>query len=680
MRSTPLSQGIGLVLVGLLATSLGCTETPPPVVPAVPTAPAVAPPPPAPAVDLTPVAEPADIIAVARWKNPNATLAGVSSCSGVPAPLLETNARRLLDKALASAFRGGVDGRQLADAIALDAPVDLVVALDAGRRGQPDALFAFSIGLTSLDRAKSTLEAAGPLVELQPGLWRVGAKDASDLDCVVGPAAGAAPARLICAAHDKALNALAPYLARNVPLAAPPAQDVHAEFRFTPIDARYGSTLRQGLVMLPGLARMQSIGEPHFDHALEVAAAALSDEGAALVGDLDHVSLDVGLDGSSCLKASAALQLRGKSSWLAGTIAERGDHAGPPPALFWRAPIDSDSASFGHATDAARYSGIFRTLRGLLEGKLAKDKIGSEADRKALAGLLAAPLGKDTNVVVASGHVAAPSKALATGTRPSGQQIADELSNSYLGWYLLGFDEGPATLTKLLKDAVGVYGRKGLSDPLHKALGRQADILPTAKLVAAPAPLGKGALDIEIRFEGGGHHEGGADAKNTNKKKPAAEVSVVLHLLLMSDGKSTWIAMGANRDELVRRLLATRSGAPDAGTLATRPGLEPLRSGKAFSSGFVTLAMFTRPVAGMLGNPLFTSAAGAAGPVLADVANALNNLPHKGDTPIFLTSTATGTGPRTEFVINMEKGSFEDVGTILMTAHRSATTAGLLHP
>ena len=90
--------------------------------------------------------------------------------------------------------------------------------------------------------------------------------------------------------------------------------------------------------------------------------------------------------------------------------------------------------------------------------------------------------------------------------------------------------------------------------------------------------------------------------------------------------------------------------------------------------------MFTRPVAGMLGNPLFTSAAGAAGPVLADVANALNNLPHKGDTPIFLTSTATGTGPRTEFVINMEKGSFEDVGTILMTAHRSATTAGLLHP
>ncbi len=469
MRSTSLSTGIGLVLGGLLAGPLGCTETPPPVAPTVPTVAVVAPPPPPP-VDLTPVAEPADIIAVARWKSPNATLSGMSSCTGVPAQLIETNAKRLLDKALASAFRGGVDGGQLAEAVALDAPVDLVVALDAGRRGQPDALFAFSIGLTSLERVKTTLEAAGPLVELQPGLWRVGAKNAGDLDCVVGPAAtregpGAAPARLICGEHDKALNALAPYLARNLPVAPPPAQDLHAEFRFTPIDARYGANIRQGLVMLPGLARMKSIGDPHFDHALEEAASALADEGAALVGDLDHVSLDVGFDGSSCLKASAALQLRGKSSWLAGTIADNGARSGPPPAIFWRAPIDSDSASYGRATDAGRYTGIFRTLRGLLEGKLAKDKIGSEADRKALASLVSLPLGKDTNVVVASGHVSAPLKSSPVVGRPSGQQIADEVTGTYLGWYLLGFDEGPAALSKLLKDVVAVYGAQGAHRP-----------------------------------------------------------------------------------------------------------------------------------------------------------------------------------------------------------------------
>ncbi len=132
----------------------------------------------------------------------------------------------------------------------------------------------------------------------------------------------------------------------------------------------------------------------------------------------------------------------------------------------------------------------------------------------------------------------------------------------------------------------------------------------------------------------------------------------------------------------MRRLVASKSSAPDAGTLTTRPGLEPLRSGKALSSGFVTLGMFTRPIAGALNNPAVSGAANAfgAGSFVADLGNALNNLPHKGETPIFLTSTATGTGPRTEFVINMEKGSFEDVGTILMTAHRSATTAGFLRP
>src|SRR5262249_28200778 len=156
-------------------------------------------------------------------------------------------------------------GNQIADVVALDAPVDLVMSLDQGRRGQPGAMFAFSMGLTSLERAKSTLEAAGPLVELQPGFWRVGAKEAGALTCVVGPAAGSAPARLVCGPPDRDVSALGPYLARNLPVAAPPAQDIHAELRFAPIEARHGGDLRRGLNLLPGLARMQGIGDPRFD-------------------------------------------------------------------------------------------------------------------------------------------------------------------------------------------------------------------------------------------------------------------------------------------------------------------------------------------------------------------------------------------------------------------------------
>ena len=76
--------------------------------------------------------------------------------------------------------------------------------------------------------------------------------------------------------------------------------------------------------------------------------------------------------------------------------------------------------------------------------------------------------------------------------------------------------------------------------------------------------------------------------------------------------------------------------------------------------------------------------------MLADITNTLNNLPHKGDTPIFLTSTATLShggrdphapdGPRGEIVVNMSRGSFEDMGAILITLNRLATNAGLVRP
>ena len=88
---------------------------------------------------------------------------------------------------------------------------------------------------------------------------------------------------------------------------------------------------------------------------------------------------------------------------------------------------------------------------------------------------------------------------------------------------------------------VAVYGRKGLVDPLRRTLGRDAEALPTLKLVPAPAQLGKGSLDVEIHVDvpDRGKHDAGA------KKKKNPGVSV--HVLLMGEAKSTWIAIGTNR-------------------------------------------------------------------------------------------------------------------------------------
>ena len=666
MRRTSLFLGSTMIL----GATIGCAEPPPPVAPTVSPDPGVAQIA-APAVKLDPVAEPADIFVVARWKNPSSTLSGLSACAGVPDQLAESNARALVDKALSRAFRGGVDGRQLADIIAMDAPVDLVVSLDTSKR-TPQALYSFSIGLTSLDRAK---QAVGELVELAPGLYRVGDGERRPI-CVVGAAAGSAPARLICGRREKDVVTLGPYLARNMPVTEPPKQDLHAELRFTPIDARYGSDIRRGLGFLPNYARTQTIGDPRYDQALAAAARALADEGAALAGDLDRVSVDLGVDPNTCLTAKASVQLRGKSSWLAGTIAESGQKSGPPPAIFWQAPADSDSASYGRATDVTRYNGIFRTLRNLVEGKLAKEQIGSDADRKALASLIDLPLGKDTNVVVASGHTHATPKQIPAGKKLTDQQIADELVNGYLGWYVLGFDESPDALSKLLKNVVSVYGRKGLTDPLRKGLGRDAKALPTAKLVPAPRDLGRGALDVELKFQ----IDNKRAQRQDTKKKAHKPLSFALHVLLMPDGKSTWLGVGANRDDVVKHLKMTKTSAPDSGTLRARSGLESLKSGKAISSGFVTLSMFTRGIASVLGNPAFTGQMKpSATSSLEELGRTLNNLPHKGDTPIFMVTEAMGgDGPRSEMSLQMQKGSFEDLGVVLMTALRMANKAGVL--
>jgi hypothetical protein len=669
MRNAPLSIRVGLALAS--AVVLGCAETPLPAAPVAPGGPVAAVPasgaPPAPSVDLTPVAEPADIFVLARWRSPGATFSGLGACAGIPPIFVDGRVHELLDRVLARAFHDGVDGRQLADVVALDAPVDLLVSLDTGRRGQPDALFAFSIGLTSLERARQALEVSGPVVELMPGLWRVGPKGSGQLSCAVGPAAGKAPARLVCGTGDRDVSALGPYLTRNLPVTPPPAQDVHAEIRFTTVEARFGDRLRQGLAFLPGLARMQSIGNEHFDKALEEGAAALAAEGQALAGDLDRLTIDARVDrGPTCLKASSALQLRGQSSWLAGLLLDRATKQGPPPALFWRAPVDSETASYSRA-DGDRAAPILRVLRGLLEGTLARQQIGSDADRRALAGLLASPIGKDTAVVVASGHRGhGPPAPPPPASGGSSRRLAGLLAQGSLGWFMVGLDEGPAGMAKLLKDVVAVSRRKGLVGPLRAALGDDAEALPELGLVAAPASLGGGALDVEIRFP---------TVAVTMGTSPPSPGAPIVHVLLMGEPKSTWLAVGGDREDLVRRLLAARSGAPDAGTLAARAGLEPLRNGGVVSSSFLTVAAITRGLSNVL-----ASSAVPALPPLQEIADTLNHLPHQGDTPIFLTSTSTPNGPTGELAVTLSTGSVEDVGAILMTLNRLAVTAGLIRP
>ncbi|NUQ76994.1 MAG: hypothetical protein HUU21_25960, partial [Polyangiaceae bacterium] len=610
-------------------------------------------------------------------------------------------------------FGEDIDTSQLASVVALDTPIDAVASLDPSPKRRA-AFGAVAFGLASLERARGAVE--GAAVEVAPGMWRVGNKDNTSATCVIAAAAGSAPARLICAERDRDVMALGPYLARNVPIMSIPGPDLHGELRFSPFVSRFGDEMRQGLKGVPVLLESQAtIDEPKFDRAITAAAGAIQAELTALLGDLDKISFDLAVDPSTCLKATGELALKGRASWLAGTMTDRVDRAGPPPAIFWRAPKDSSAVFYARSSDPARFADVLQTLRDLAEGAMTKLNVGKPADRKAVVDLIQMPFSKNANSVQATGFFSEPAPAASkpTASKPAAsslQQTIESTMNSFMGWSLFGVDEGPEQLSKMLKRFVDAYTKQvalatarekaeaRAKDPKGRALWElsekelearekklpprslltylldEADLevktLPTMKLVKAPAALGKDALDIEIKIadlplpDDDLRALDGSGRPDPKKKKET--LTLTFHVLLMADGGTTWLAFGQNQADLVKRLLSVKTGAPDTDTLATRAGLEPLRTGKLMSGGFVTLSPITKMATAVTGAVL-TLAPGGMPPQVNEIMRMLQALPHRGETPIFFTSEVTGgDAPRSSMSFSVPKAAMEDIGALVM--------------
>ncbi|WP_437780054.1 hypothetical protein [Sorangium sp. So ce1097] len=618
----------------------------------------------APAFDLSPVAEPAGIVGVLRWSNPAATLSSVAACAGLSPSLAEAGAQGLSAGLLGELVSPSIDANQLASVVALDAPVHLVVALDEGsKRGTP--IGAVSLGLQSLERARGALEAGATLTEVKPGLWKIGGKEPASSSCFLAASAGSAPARLLCGDRDRDVTTLGPYLARTLPTLAPEARDLHGELRFVPLSAKYGGMAKQQLGGLSILAQSQlSIGHPQFDRALTDASTAVQEELVALIDDASKAVVDLRVDNQSCVNLTAALELRGQSSWLAKTMADSANRAGPAPALYWRAPKDSHGAFFDHGYDPAHYSGMLKTLRAMLEGWLEKEKIGTPADRKALGDVLSLPINQ-TPSVSAHGYVD-PQPAAATAAKaakPTPNELLDSMMGGFIGWNLFGIEEAPDTYVKYLKNVVATYNKPALRKRLPE-LDIDPKELPTVKTVQAPKELGKSSLAVEIQIV---NEVPPLDGDVVSDTKPKQKLTVTLHLLVMGEEKTTWIAFGHDKRELLRRLAMVKTGAPETETLASRPGLEKLKTGKFASGGFTTLAPITRTLQNVLTTLSGPGATGMALPAEArQFGEALAKLPHKGEGLMFLTAQGQGgAAPRAELTINLSKPVLEDIGALL---------------
>src|SRR5262249_20731627 len=113
----------------------------------------------------------------------------------------------------------------------------------------------------------------------------------------------------------------------------------------------------------------------------------------------------------------------------------------------------------------------------------------------------------------------------------------------------------------------------------------------TLKTVPVPKELPKGSLAFELAISYSGSVEGGARGTAARKAKaPATPMKV--QVLVVAETAQTWIALGADKAQLTKTILAATEGAPEAETLSARQDMAPLRQTKLAEGGFFTIESF----------------------------------------------------------------------------------------
>ncbi len=637
--------------IGMAAAACGGAPPPPPSPPAAPPAPPAV----AAAPDLSEVPEPAHLIGILRWKNPEATLKTIYQWTGV-----RLGATDLLAEAL---------DKNVASALATDAPIDVAVALD-DRSGEPlTPLFAIAVGVRSLEGARSAAQGFGTVTEVSPGEYKVVLKHRKKKNdrpfCTLSAAVGPAPARFVCGQHEHDVETLRAYLNRTLPTRQLGDADLHLELRAPPVVDVYGPTIEHGLHLASaiGPSKLQ-IGEPTFDRAIERMTSGLADELGAVVQDLDALTLDLTMAPDKAT-ASSSLHFRGQRSWTATTIAGEAGRAGPPPPMFWHLPASSTAAVYQFTPEARRFEAIRHVLSDLLEGWLQHEGLAT-ADRSPIVALLGDKFVIDSPWVMASGPPAAEPTPKTTTKKPAPIPDPWQTAVTASGWHLVGIG-APNPSPDLLKSLAAASSRAGVQTFVRNKLaslasgddaGSDAATWPSGlalKAATVPKELPKGSLAFELTITRPAATPDDA-AKKAGAAKKRAATSVKVQMLVTPEATQTWIAIGGDKAQLVKLLLASAQTAPESGTLASRQDLAVLRQTKSVAASFSTLDAMLQswsPSAAWMGGDAASGLGGAR--------SMLGSTPNKGQTPIFSSSDVkTGDGTTWSVRVEVPKGVIED--------------------
>lgn len=593
--------------------------------------------------DLSPVAAPGEVIVVGRLQSPVQSVDLLASWTGLP-----LNWRTLMDGALPQTSLG--PGREV---LALDAPVDLLVTLP--RAGSaPEPRMAFSVGVASLEGALELAEALDEDIEaVGTRLYRIGGRN--DLTCMLGPAAGRAPARLVCGDGFGDVEELMPYMTRTLPRETVGAADLHVELRVEPIRRVYGPTLAQaGQLGIPFLVRELSLDDPRLDRAVAEAARGLLAEGIALIDDVDRLSLTVDLDGpAGAARAAMAADFRGTKSWTGTTLLDAMPRATSAPDAFWNLPADVPAASFSAPSNPERWREVRRSAGEILDALMVVGKVPDPL-RKQVTKLVEQTLTRSLAAVVVQGPNPAPSQRAGADSDSDDPEIRIlPTLIQQLGWQISQIEAPAKEYTDYFDGFVRVYNDRATTKLLEE---RIPGLGPAAIPRLAAKPAGAGFPAGSRRYE-----------LTVTSSTDGAPVTVTqLHLVVVPDGERTWIAFGDNLD-LLRKETA-RLRAPAAKTLRDRPGLEALRSGRFNGAGFTTLRVAFK---GALQQYVKLSD--------AEVERVMNLLPARGETPMITTIRVTDEGAaRLEWATVVPKAVVQDFAAAVPAVMASSLLSGSL--
>jgi hypothetical protein len=606
------------------------------------------------------VSRPKDLVLLTRYRNPEETMDAVSTLSGTP-----------LSMALAVLMQTD-DGKPLAN-IDLRVPVDVAGVLPPGAKlagsserevENVEPMVGVTFGVHDVDRAAATLPSGWVA---RP--WRAGLRVLGDGGVVCETdRRGHVPARVFCASSEEGARLLGGWMTRTLVAEPPPPVDVHTRLFAAPvraaIHAMIDDDLREGIAGSRDVLASIGVTDPD----LIAVPGIIVDEIEAFAEDSDQLDLDIDLDpATKTATMKLVARFRSNTAWATRVLADPAERRGPPPAIFWRAPKDADSASWSMSASPRHFAGIRRVVDKAI--RAATSQLSLKPDES--AALVAAVNGiPDTPGAWFTSQGDIPWKAPPKGNVTPQNAVADfkDRMRSYVGWGVIGVDAPPKPWIDWCVQLDAAWKKGLVAAKRELPDGEALDALPRVKLVRNPGGYPAGSIALDFQWDADSETAWSmsprlpAPVDGAQPEHPAGKPfksTMSARFVVVPDGGQTLMGWSLDDAMLRAHIKASLRDAPPSGTIAARTDIARLKR-EGTDGGYVTLSSWT---------DMLSQLAIEDDPELAEIAHAFARLPNKAATPILtFADGTTGTTPTITLELLIQEGTIEDVRALTQIA------------